>query len=230
MKKKILIVLTNIAKYEKASRATGLWLGELTHFYDVVKNAGYDIDFVSPKGGYVPIDPHSFKYANEVDWKFYQDREFQKKALINTLKPSDINPLDYEAIYYTGGHGVLWDFPNDDSLAKIATEIYQNGGVVSAVCHGVVGLLNVKNNNDYLINNKQVTGFTNLEEMLNMTSRKVPFSTKDELKKRGAIYKERIPFTPFVVEDDRLITGQNPQSPKKVAEALVKKLKQLNSN
>lgn len=109
--KNILIVLTNIKNYENHNIPTGLWLGELTHFYDEIKKASFGAYFVSPKGGYVPIYPYSMKFMNQVDYHWYQDEQFIKNVLANSLKPSEVNPEDYFAIYYTGGHGVLWDFP-----------------------------------------------------------------------------------------------------------------------
>lgn len=222
---KILIVLTNTAKYDHYNIPTGLWLGELTHFYDEVVTAGYAVDFVSPKGGYVPIDPYSMKFANDIDYKWYQNEDFRNQALANTKQPSDIKPEDYVAIYYTGGHGVLWDFPDNKALQTIAERIYQSGGYLTAVCHGVVGLLNLKDKQgDYLIKNKQVTGFTNTEEILSQKARKVPFSTENALKDRGANYQKVRFFKPYAVKDGRIITGQNPWSPKEVARLLLNAL------
>lgn len=223
--KKILIIETNIAKYHNSYRATGLWLGESIHFYDEMVKGGYEVDFVSPKGGYVPIDPHSFKFAKDVDWEWYSNQDFVKNALENTKKPNEINPDDYIAIYYTGGHGVIWDFPENKEIAKIAEKIYQNNGYVTAVCHGVVGLLNIKNTNgEYLIKGKNITGFSNMEEFLNGTRSKVPYLTENELKKRGCNYSKKMPFTEYAIRDGRLITGQNPQSPKQVAKLLLNAL------
>lgn len=143
MKKKILVVLTNVSKYPTLERVTGLWLGEAVHFIKEVEAQGFAIDYVSPDGGYIPIDPHSLAAADENDWEYYQNRDFMKK-LGSTLIPQEIQPEDYDAIYYTGGHGVVWDFPNNKELQTISQKIYENGGYVTAVCHGVVGLLNIK--------------------------------------------------------------------------------------
>lgn len=136
MKKKILIVLTNTEKYKNNDIPTGLWLGELIHFYEEIKSHGYEADFISPKGGYVPIDPYSMKFMNNIDYKWYGNNEFINRALSNTQKPSDIKAEDYFAIYYTGGHGVLWDFPENVEIQNIAMSIYNSGGYISAVCHG----------------------------------------------------------------------------------------------
>lgn len=222
---KILVVLTNVSKYEKNNIPTGLWLGELTHFYDEVSRCGFTVDFVSPHGGYIPIDPYSLKFLNEIDYKWYQNPEFTRNALANTKRPSDINPNDYSAIYYTGGHGVLWDFPNNQEIKHIAETIYQNGGYITAVCHGVVGLLNLKDEQgNYIIQGKKVTGFTNTEERLSQKQNQVPFSTEVALKKRGALYMKKRFFKSFAVRDGRVITGQNPWSPRAVAQLLVNAL------
>lgn len=225
---KILIVLTNIEKYENYNRATGLWLGEATHFYKKIKNAGFEADFVSPKGGYIPIDPHSLKLADEIDFKWYRDEEFRNRALSNTKSPEEINPEKYIAIYYTGGHGVIWDFPNNGKLQKIASEIYENGGFITSVCHGAVGLFNIMDSKgEYLIKGKDITGFTNTEEKLNRTCNKVPYSTEDELKKRECNYKKKRAFSEYAIRDGRIITGQNPQSPGKVGALLIEALREV---
>ena len=223
--RKILIVETNVGKYANHDIKTGLWLGELTHFYEEVSKAGYEVDFTSPKGGEVPIDPNSLKHLNNTDKKYLENRAFVEKALKKTLSPDQIKPDEYDAIYYTGGHGVLWDFPENQDLSHIASIIYDRGGFVTGVCHGVVGLLNIKDKRGkYIIDGKRVTGFTNTEEVLSGKRKKVPFSTENALKERGGIYEKRRFFSSFAVSDNRVITGQNPWSPKAVAQLLIKEL------
>lgn len=223
--KKIAIFLTNIERYGQHKKLTGLWLGELIHFYAPIKAMGYEVDFISEEGGYIPIDPFSMKFMTNLDWTYYSDKSFRKKALAETKRAKEVSFEDYQACYYTGGHGVLWDFPKVEGLKLLAEMIYQKGGIISAVCHGVVGLLPLEVDGEPIIKNKSVTGFSNLEERLNGTMKKVPFFTEDALKEKGAYYfKARIPFRPFALCDGRLITGQNPQSPKKVAELLLKRL------
>jgi len=213
MSKKILVVLTNTAKYPTLKRATGLWLGEAVHFVDVVQNAGYEVDYVSPEGGYVPIDPHSLQMAPELDWHWYDDKFFMNR-LGATLSPGKVRAADYCAIYYTGGHGVMFDFPDNQPLQELARKIYESNGIVAAVCHGVVGLLNIKlSDNSLLLKDRQITGFSNTEEKLAELDKVVPFLTENELVARGGIYsKDDDPWKPFVVRDGRLITGQNPAS------------------
>ena len=226
MTKKILVVLTSVEKYPNMNRATGLWLGEAVHFVKKVEEAGYKIDYVSPEGGYTPIDPHSLAMADAIDWEWYQKKEFMNR-LGATLKPSDINPEDYIAIYYTGGHGVIWDFPDNEALQSISQKIYENGGFVSSVCHGAVGLLNIKlSNGSLLVKDKEVTGFSNEEEKLAELDQFVPFLTETELTARGALYKKADePWATFAIADQRLITGQNPASGGAVADLLIAALK-----
>lgn len=222
---KILVVLTSIEKYPTLNRATGLWLGEAVHFVKKVEEAGYEVDYVSPQGGYTPIDPHSLTMADELDWQWYQNKDFMNR-LGNTLKPSKVNPHNYIAIYYAGGHGVMWDFPDNEELQTISQKIYENGGYVSAVCHGSVALLNTKlSDGNYLIKGKKVTGFSNDEEKQIELDKAVPFLTEDALVEKGGIYqKASEPWDVFVVADNRVITGQNPASSAKVADVLLENL------
>ncbi|NNP75651.1 thiamine biosynthesis protein ThiJ [Acinetobacter sp. Ac_3412] len=230
-KGKILVVMTNHSAYPTRSDTTGLWLTELTHFYDVAQAAGYDMDFVSPQGGAVPLDERSLKpiYVDQSAKKHLADPQFMQR-LSNTLAPNAIDPSRYKAIYYTGGHGTMWDFPNNQGLKQISEKIYQQGGVISAVCHGVGGLLSLQTPmGQPLIAGRTVTGFAYIEETLSGIKSQVPFSLQDGLVQRGARYKHAFfPFTSFVIADDRIITGQNPQSSKEIAEAVVKRLNTLN--
>ena len=126
--KKILVVLTNNTTYGTKDEATGLWLSEATEFVEEAVSKGFEIDYVSPNGGFVPLDPRSMKYAKESDLKHYNSSDFQQRALMHSRKPTDVKPEEYVAIYYTGGHGVMWDFPENETLQKIAATIYLNGG------------------------------------------------------------------------------------------------------
>jgi putative intracellular protease/amidase len=233
---RILIVVTNVGEYQKVGYRTGLWLSELTHFWDVAEKAGYRMDIASPSGGYVPIDPESLM-LQEVGHvvgmdgtvhKHYEDRDFMNR-LGATMKVADADPAAYDAIYMTGGHGVCFDFPRSEALANLTAKFYESGKIVSAVCHGPAGLLEVKlSGGEYLINGKDLTGFSWAEEELVKREKAVPYSLEEELKKRGAKYsKASIPFKSYVVEDGLLITGQNPASAEAVGEALVKRLEEF---
>lgn len=227
---KILVVMTNHAQYPTRSDTTGLWLTELTHFYDVAQAAGLQMDFVSPKGGEVPIDARSQGafYLDDAARAHLADPAFM--ARLKTTLPADaVDPANYKAIYFSGGHGTLWDFPDNAALQRVSEQIYRQGGIVSAVCHGVSALLPLQDGNGKpLIAGKTVTGFSDLEESLSGMKAEVPFFLQDALVGRGANYKKAlVPFTSYVVTDDRLITGQNPQSSTEIAEAVVKRLRAL---
>ncbi|ROL73898.1 type 1 glutamine amidotransferase domain-containing protein [Pseudomonas vranovensis] len=229
MSKKILVVLTNTAKYPTLKRATGLWLGEAVHFVDKVEKAGYKVDYLSPTGGYVPIDPHSLQMAADIDWQWYQDKAFMNR-LGKTLSPGEVKAQDYSAIYYAGGHGVIWDFPDNSELQDLARRIFEAGGVVASVCHGAVGLLNIKlSDNTLLVKDREVTGFSDTEEKLAELDKVVPYLTETELKARGGLYrKAEEPWQAFAIadqKDGRLITGQNPASGGAVADLVVAALK-----
>ncbi|WP_422420305.1 type 1 glutamine amidotransferase domain-containing protein [Pseudomonas sp. GZD-222] len=228
MSKKILVVLTNTAKYPTLKRATGLWLGEAVHFVDIVEKAGYKVDYLSPTGGYVPIDPHSLNMAADIDWEWYNNKSFMNR-LGTTLSPGQVTAQDYDAIYYAGGHGVIWDFPDNAGLQDLARRIFEDGGIVASVCHGAVGLLNIKlSDNTLLVRDREVTGFSNIEEQLAELDKVVPYLTENELSARGGIYrKAEDPWKEFAIADQkegRLITGQNPASGAAVAKLVLKVL------
>ena len=224
--KKVLIAETNYNTYGENPRQTGVWLEEITSFYDVLTKAGYEVDFASVKGGEVPVDPHSAQ-ADPETMRIFRDPVFHKEALEETKKLSEVNPDDYAAIYYGGGHGVMWDFPNSEDLHKVAEKIYANGGYITSVCHGEAGLVSLKDENgEPLVKGKKINGFTDAEEAMNGTDGIVPFSPEQELTKLGAEFVKGAPFTEFAVVDQRFITGQNPMSSTKVAQLLVEALAQ----
>lgn len=224
--KHILVVLTNQTQYGDHPEATGLWLGEATEFVQVVEDADLKVDYVSPNGGYVPIDPRSFKYASPEDMQMYRDPRFQQEALSNSMSPAEVNSQMYSAIYFTGGHGVMWDFPHNEALHQISLQIYQNGGFLTSVCHGISGLLYLKSDwNQYLIKGKRITGFTNVEENLSGKKKYVPFLNEVVAKEHGANFVKKRAYAEYAVADGQFITGQNPFSPKAVAKLLVGKIK-----
>lgn len=216
--------MTNVSQYKNDEEKTGLWLAEATEFVDEVTKAGFEVDYVSPKGGSVPIDPRSLKsiYVSKEDLQLSESADFKERALLYSLKPEDVQPEDYIAIYYTGGHGVIWDFPNNTALQEIAYSIYEQGGFISSVCHGVAGLLNIRDRDGrYLIAGKKITGFTKWEEILSGKLKKVPFITETEVNKRGADFQKKLPYTSFALQDGRFVTGQNPMSGRAVAKRLL---------
>ncbi|TCC94701.1 type 1 glutamine amidotransferase domain-containing protein [Pedobacter hiemivivus] len=226
VKKKILFVVTSHGIKGNTGKKTGYYLGEVSHPWEVLVEAGYEIDFVSPKGGNPPVD--AFDLTDSVNKKFWEDAYYHKK-ISNSLKPVDVKPQDYAAIYFAGGHGAMWDLPNDTTIAGIVAKVYEQDGVVAGVCHGPAGLLNIRlGNGKYLIEGKKVNGFSNQEEEIVKLTAVVPFLLEDKLKERGGIYEKTEPFQSHVVVDGRLITGQNPQSAKAVGDAILLQLKSKN--
>jgi putative intracellular protease/amidase len=222
MNKKILFVLTSHDKKGNTGQSTGFYLSEASHPYDALTKAGYTIDFVSPKGGKAPVD--GLNLNDPINKAFWEDETVRRK-IENTLKPSEVNPNDYVAIHYAGGHGTMWDFADNTELAAIAAAIYEHGGAVSAVCHGPAGLVNIKlSNGKYLVDGKRVNAFTNEEEIAVKLETVVPFMLETKLIERGAKFEKAGLWQEKVVVDDRLVTGQNPASAKAVGEALAKVL------
>ena len=224
MKKKILFVVTSHDKKGNTGEDTGYYLGEVSHPWEVLHKAGYDIDFVSPKGGTPPVD--GFDLKDPVNKEFWENKEYKNK-IDHSLQPSQVKPDNYSAIFYAGGHGAMWDFADNTELADIASKIYENGGIVAAVCHGPSGLVNIKlNNGKYLVDGKKINAFTNEEEAEVKLTNVVPFLLEDKLKERGAKFEKSGLWQNHVVTDQRVITGQNPQSAKSVGEAILKELNQ----
>lgn len=218
--KKILLILTNVDHYGDDKEKTGLWLAEAAEFVYDVTRAGYQVDYASAKGGNVPLDPRSLKkrYRSRIVDDVLESADFKERALSNSLAIEAVNPNDYIAIYFTGGHGVLWDFPDNIHFNQVANDIYQNGGYVMSICHGLAGLVRLKlDDHSYLISGKTVTGFTNIEEVFSGKLRKVPFLTETEARKTGAYFVQKFPFFGHAVKDGKIITGQNPMSGHQVA-------------
>jgi len=222
-RKKVLFVVTSHDKKGNTGERTGYYLSEVSHPWKILKEAGYEIDFVSPKGGNPPVD--GFDLSDPDNKLFWEDPYYRKK-LENSMKPSEVQADQYEAIHFAGGHGAMWDLPENRDIARIAARIYENGGVVSAVCHGPAGIVNIKlSNGEYLVKGKKVNGFTNAEEKAVQLEKVVPFLLEDKLKERGGIFESSGVWQEHVVSDQRLVTGQNPQSAKAVGEAVLELLK-----
>ena len=222
--KKILCVVTSNNIKGSTGIPTGFWLSELTHPMKKFEDAGFEISLASIKGGKPPIDKDSLDFTDPINKKFWDDADFQKKYE-NTLKLDEVNPKDFDAIFFAGGHGVMWDFPDSAAIDKVTREIYETGGIVSAVCHGPSALVNVKlSDGNYIVAGKNVTGFTNGEETEVQATKIVPFLLADKLNERGAIHHAAANWSENVIVDGRLVTGQNPASAAKVGEEVVKLL------
>lgn len=216
--KKILFVVTSHDKKGNTGQPTGFYLGEVSHPYEVLTAAGYDIDVVSPKGGKAPVD--GLNLDDAANKAFWENKESRYKVE-HTLKPSDIEPEKYDAVFYAGGHGTMWDFADNEALAKIAAQIYERNGVVGAVCHGPAGLVNIKlSNGKYLVDGKKINAFTNEEETAVKLETVVPFLLETKLIERGARFEKSGLWQPHVTIDGRVVTGQNPASAKGVGEAM----------
>jgi len=224
MTRRILHVVTNVSHYADPNEATGLWLSELTHAYDLFAAQGYEQRIVSPRGGSSPLEPRALKWPLlDASARAWLDDPARMALLSETARPDDIDATGFDVIYFTGGHAVMWDFPDDAGLQRLARTIWERGGIVSSVCHGYCGLLNVTlADGTPLVAGRRVTGFAWWEEIVAGVAGKVPYNAEAEMKRRGARYeKALLPFLPYVVADGRLVTGQNPFSAKATARKII---------
>lgn len=223
---KILFVLTSHSELGNTGEKTGFWIEEFASPYYYLVDKGVDVVLASPDGGQPPIDPTSDKPENQTEStkRFKADKELQEK-LSKTHKLSEVSADDYDAVFYPGGHGPLWDLAESEVSSQLIEDFYTSGKPVSFVCHAPAALKNVKNaDGEPLVKGKKVTGFTNSEEELVKLTDVVPFLVEDMLKEKGAIYSKAGDFEEYALEDGLLITGQNPASSEKVAEMLLAKL------
>ena len=218
--KPVLFVVSGHTELGNTGKKTGYFLSEVAHPWHVLTSAGVGVSFVSPNGGAVEMDPKSNNLDDPINVAFLASPD--AKSLANTMKPEDIDPNQFSAIFYAGGHGAMWDFPSNTQLAEAASKIYENGGVVAAVCHGPAGLVDIKlRDGTYLVAGKKVAAFTNDEEAAVELTSTVPFLLADKLKARGAIHVPASNFEANVVVDERLVTGQNPASATGVGEQIL---------
>lgn len=222
---KILMVLTSHDRLGNTDRTTGFWLEEFAAPYYVFRDAGVHVTLASPQGGQPPIDPKSDLPDDQTPAtvRFKQDVEAQK-ALSRTLKLADMKSEDFNAIFFPGGHGPLWDLAdNPDSIALIES-FYNSGKPVAAVCHGPAVFHRVMYKGAPVVKDKRVTGFTNGEEEAVGLNNVVPFLVEDELKRLGGLYEKGPDWESFAIVDGRLVTGQNPASSTAAAKTLVELL------
>ncbi len=226
--KPILLVVTNHGELGNTGKPTGFFLSEAAHPWEVFREAGYPVQLASPRGGFAPVDPKSFDLkdtANETFWKKFGSEEGDRKGIRETLALEKVNPADYAAVFFAGGHGAMWDFPESSALQKVAGSIYEQGGVVAAVCHGPAALVGITlSDGTPLVRGKKVAPFTNAEERAVELTEVVPFLLEDRLKAAGAIPVPAANFRENAVADGRLVTGQNPASATMTARLLVKSL------
>src|SRR5579859_1101792 len=222
---KILMVLTSHNKLGDTGRKTGFWLEEFAAPYFTFLDAGAAVTVASPKGGQPPLDPVSDtpEGQTELTRRFKQDPAAQA-VLANTVRLSDVKASDYDAVFYPGGHGPMWDLAEDPRSIALIEELYSSGKPVAGVCHAPGVLHRVQFQGQPIVKGKRVTGFTNGEEEAVHLTKVVPFLVEDELKRLGGLFEKVANWVPFVVTDGRLVTGQNPASSKAGAEALLELL------
>ena len=222
---KILMVMTSHDQLGKTGEKTGFWLEEFAAPYYVFFDAGAEVTIASPKGGHPPLDPRSdtSEGQTEATARFKKDPA-AKGVLANTVKLGDVKAKDYDAIFYPGGHGPLWDLAEDAKSIALIEAFYNAGKPVAAVCHAPAVLHRAKANGEPIVKGKRVTGFSNSEEEAVHLTKIVPFLVEDELKRLGGRYEKAGDWQSLAITDGHLITGQNPASSKAAAQQLIKLL------
>lgn len=224
---KVLFVVTSHDELGNTGHKTGFWVEEFAAPYYSFKDAGFEVVVATPKGGQAPVDPNSEvpDAQTAATERYYKDEEVQK-IIANTQKLSEQKADDFDAVFYPGGHGPLWDLANDKDSQKLILDFYNSEKPVGAVCHAPGVFKNVAfENGESFVKGKNVTGFSNTEEAAVQLTDVVPFLVEDELQKLGGHYTKTDDWGVHVVEDGLLITGQNPASSEAVAEKLIALLK-----
>lgn len=224
---RILMILTSHDQLGDTGHKTGFWLEEFASPYYVFKDANADITLASPEGGQPPLDPKSDEadFQTDATRRFKEDADAQA-ALANTSKLADVSPENFDAVFYPGGHGPLWDLAEDNTSIALIESMYASGKPVAAVCHAPAVLKNAKaSDGSPLVNGKSVTGFSNSEEDAVQLTEVVPFLLEDELKGKGGNYSKGDDWHPYTITDGNLITGQNPASSEQAAKAVLEMLK-----
>ena len=222
MIKNVLVLVTNHATLGEVKEKNGTYAPELTHALHQFMDANIAFDIASIKGGAVPL------YGDDVDdgvnLEVLRDDKV-KAALTNTTALSNITPTDYNAVFYPGGFGLLYDLAKSEAAGSVSAAIFENGGVIGAVCHGPAGLLPITlSNGENIMANITVTGFTYEEEKDFGTLEKIPYLLEESLTRVAGQYSKKAPWIEFIVEQGRVITGQNPQSATEVGKAMVAQL------
>ena len=224
---KVLMVLTSHDQLGDTGLKTGFWLEEFAAPYYVFKDAGAEVVLASPAGGQPPLDPKSElpDFQTDMTHRFNADPD-ARRALANTVKLETVSSKDFDAVFYPGGHGPLWDLAESKTSVELIQSFERSGKPIGVVCHAPGALRHVKAADGApLVKGRRVTGFTNGEEAAVELTDVVPFLIEDEFKSLGGFYEKGPDWAPFVIEDGKLITGQNPASSEGVAKALVAQLK-----
>ncbi|ASG64671.1 type 1 glutamine amidotransferase domain-containing protein [Idiomarina sp. X4] len=226
---KVLMVLTSHDKLGDTDHKTGFWVEEFAAPYYVFVDAGVEVTLASPKGGKPPMDPNSTApdAQTEATERLENDAKAQHK-LETTCTLDDVDPDDFDAIFYPGGHGPLWDLTNNEKSIKLIEQFWSKGKPVSAVCHAPAVLLNAKTpSGDPIVQGRTVTGFSNSEEAAVELTDVVPFLLEDELTAKGGHYRKVDDWQAYAVQDGMLITGQNPASSEQTAQRLLDVLRAM---
>ncbi len=220
------MILTSHSELGNTGKKTGFWVEEFATPYYKMKDAGVAITIASPKGGQPPIDPLSTEPANQTEATHRFDKDEKLKELLaHTKRLSELSVDDFDAVFYPGGHGPLWDLTNDKNSIKLIEDFYNKQKPIAFVCHAPAALLKVKaENGQPLIKGKKITSFSNTEEEAAGLTKVVPFLLEDELKKLGAHYSKGANWSAYTQQDGLLISGQNPASSEEVAKLLLKVL------
>lgn len=226
---KVLIVLTSHGELGNTGEKTGFWIEEFAAPYYVLSDAGVNLTIASPKGGQPPIDPKSeAPEAQSASTKRYYSDQDLKNILANTVKLSEVNQSDYDAVFYPGGHGPLWDLANDKNSISLIEDFYNHDKPIAFVCHAPAALIKVNTSDGApLVRGKEVTGFSNTEEDAVKLTNIVPFLLEDEMKKLNAHYSKGPDWSSYVKKDGLLITGQNPASSEEAAIILLNTIKEI---
>lgn len=225
--KRILMVLTSNDRMEGTGQPTGLWADELAEPFYAFTDAGAQVTLASTLGGPVPVDPGSLKppgqNAAAVD-RMLNDEALQK-GITHTHKVDGLSMADFDAVFFPGGHGTMWDLPKSDGVRRIVEEADAQGKVIAAVCHGVAGLVAaLRSDGEQVIAGRRINSFTDSEERAAGLANVVPFLLESRLRTLGASFESGPDWQPFAVRDGHLVTGQNPRSSQRVAELVIEAL------
>ncbi|MFV0679449.1 type 1 glutamine amidotransferase domain-containing protein [Ottowia sp.] len=227
MKPQVLMIVTSNARMGNADKPTGLWAEELAVPYYALIDAGVDITLASPAGGPAPVDPGSLKPRGENDpvvERLLADEQLQARMAV-TRKASNLDGAQFDAVFFPGGHGTMWDLPNDVGVTRAVERAFAAGKLIASVCHGASGLVSAKRpDGQSIVKDLRVNAFTDAEEVAVGLDKVVPFMLETRLRDLGGRFEGAANWQPFAIRDGQLVTGQNPQSSALVAQALLEAL------
>ena len=227
MNKRVLIIVTSNAKMGDSAKVTGIWAEELAVPYYAFIDAGITVEVASPKGGAVPFDPASLKPKGQ-NWthveRFLADAEAQHRCA-STRATAQIDVAGFDAIFFPGGHGAMWDLPKDQDVTRAVEAAYQANKIIAAVCHGPAGLVAAKRpDGKSILHGKRINAFTDDEEAAAGLTQVVPFALETRMRDQGGVFEKAANWQPFAIRDGNLITDQNPMSSALVAQHVLEAL------